>query len=94
MTAVRPSRVSSPPRFAGADGDLDAHLHVSPLAGKAPLPGDVDGRLVDRCAGAVEVLHERDDPTLVAEVVALSAALVVDLDAQPRVQEGKLPQPL
>jgi hypothetical protein len=76
------------------DRDLDRDRNVLPLAWEGPLSGDVDRWLVERCAGAIQVLHEGDDPTLVAEVVALPAALVLDHDAQARVEEGELAQAL
>ncbi len=49
---------------------------------------------MQRRAVAVQVLDERDDAALVAELVLLPAALVADVDAQPRVQERELAEAL
>ena len=49
---------------------------------------------MQRGAVAVQVLDEGDDSTVVAEVVALGAALVRDLDTNSRIEKGKFAQPL
>ena len=54
----------------------------------------VDRLLVHRHLVLVQVRHERDDAAVVVEVVALALALVVERDAQARVQERQLAQPL
>ena len=74
--------------------DLDVDGDFAPPLGEAALAGQADRRAMQRGAAAVQVLDERDQAALVAEVVALAAALVGDLDAQAGVQERELAQAL
>mgnify|MGYP006134613937 CR=1 FL=1 len=57
--------------------------------GDLSLTGDVDGLFVQRRSIPVQVLDKRNDSAVVTEIMALCAALVGDLDANSRVQEGK-----
>jgi hypothetical protein len=76
------------------DRDLDRDRHFLAALVHRALARHEDRRAVQRRAVAVQVLDERDDPALVAELVLLSAALVADVDAQPGVQERQLAQAL
>ena len=49
---------------------------------------------MERVSGPVQVLDEGDDPAVVVEVVGLAAALVHELDPDPGVEEGELPEAL
>src|SRR5207302_7400880 len=73
--------------------------------GVVPLQGDLDGLavalvadedrlVVERRAVLVDVLHERDDAALVAELVVFLAPLVVDGDVHAGVEEGELAEAL
>src|SRR5262249_50408737 len=74
--------------------DLDPDRHVLAAALERALARDQDRWPVQRRARAVQVIDERDDAALVAELVALPAALVADVDPQPGVQERQLAQAL
>jgi hypothetical protein len=75
------------------DLDVDPDLTVARRLMIEALTLEVDRR-VERVAGAVHVLDERDDAALVVEVVRLGGALVLDHDANAGVQERELPEPL
>ena len=82
-------------RLVVLDRDLDRDRHLARALRELALAGDEDRRLVERRLALVQVLDERDDAALVAEVVRLAGgALVVDLDAHAGVQERELAQPL
>ena len=66
--------------------DLD-HLAVVFIANENRI-------VVQRRLRAIEVLHERDDAALVAELVMLLAALVADLDLHAAVEERQFAQSL
>ncbi len=68
---------------------LKRHLQLHPLL----LFLDVDG-LVQRRLVLVQMLDERDDAALVAEVLLLVRAFVLERDGQAAVQKGLFPQPL
>ena len=74
--------------------DLDLHGDLAVAARIAPLARNEDWRCVERCARAIQMLDKRDDPALVAEVVALARAFVADLDPQTRIQKGEFAKPL
>jgi hypothetical protein len=74
--------------------DVDLYRNGPPVGRELPLSGQVDRGPVEWISRPVQVLHEGDDSALVAEVVRLPAALVGDLDADARIQERQLSQPL
>ena len=55
---------------------------------------ELDWLGVERGLGPVEVLHERGDPALEAELLLAAVALVVEANHEPRVEECQLAQPL
>src|SRR6185312_16842522 len=63
--------------------------------GDRPVLGlEPEDRIVDRCARTIQVLHEGLEAAFVLKDVGLVLALIDELDAYARVEEGELSQAL
>ena len=67
-------------------GDVDHHA--------VPLAGEMDGCLVDRRLGPVQILHELRHATVVVEPLLPACALVLEVDCGLLVQERLVAEPV
>ena len=74
--------------------DFNGYRLAARFAGNALFSRQADGRRVQWCTRAGQVLDEGCNAAFKTEVVLLAAALVADGDAHTGVQKGELAQPL